>query len=495
MVKYQKPLGIFLFLALCYFPLFLHLDTLSLRQWDESRRGVNALEMATEGHWLVPHFEGHPDMYGTKPPVLVWLQAIGMKIFGVNELAIRLPSALAGLATVFLLWFFAHRILERKLAGYFAGLVLLTSQIYIDKHAAITGDYDALLTLFQTFYLMCFYLFLKREENKYLYLTGLGVLLAGWTKGVAGLFFLPALVVFVFVQKKAKFIFTNKRVYLAGLATILGILSYYFLREQVNPGYLETVWGNELGGRFFEAREGYQRPFGFYIAFLFKHQSFHPWIYLLPLGFLLSFWDKKSKDFSKLALFNILLFTLIISSSKTKFEWYILPIIPISALIVALGLEKMYHALESYLSLNGLKSIFLFSAFILAFFAYPYYKIIQKVYVFEHSGWEAEKVAYASFMKRNPDIKAYTILHPSYNGHVTFYKKQYNLKGYQIQQKILQAPRSQVQIIEDVVLAPDQYVMICEDAALKDLRQNFETEEVSRWGKCQMRRIKGKKVK
>ena len=156
-MKKQRFFGLLLLLFLCYFPLFLHLDTLSLRLWDESRRGVNAIEMATEGNWLVPHFEGHPDNYGTKPPFLVWMQAIGMKIFGVNELAVRLPSALAGVATVLLLWFFAGRVLNRPISGFFAGLILVTSQLYIDKHAAISGDYDALLTLFQTFYLLCFY--------------------------------------------------------------------------------------------------------------------------------------------------------------------------------------------------------------------------------------------------------------------------------------------------------------------------------------------------
>ena len=35
-----------LFLAAAYFPLFLHLDTLTIRVWDESLYACNALEMS-----------------------------------------------------------------------------------------------------------------------------------------------------------------------------------------------------------------------------------------------------------------------------------------------------------------------------------------------------------------------------------------------------------------------------------------------------------------
>ena len=50
-----------LFALACYFPLFFHLDHMSLRQWDESRRGVNAYEMLNNGNLLVTYFDATAD--------------------------------------------------------------------------------------------------------------------------------------------------------------------------------------------------------------------------------------------------------------------------------------------------------------------------------------------------------------------------------------------------------------------------------------------------
>ncbi|UOQ78563.1 hypothetical protein MUN84_08455 [Hymenobacter sp. 5516J-16] len=60
--------------------------------WDESRVAVNAAEMALNNNWLVAHFEGQPDLWNTKPPLLLWLQVLSIKLFGFNEVAIRLPT-------------------------------------------------------------------------------------------------------------------------------------------------------------------------------------------------------------------------------------------------------------------------------------------------------------------------------------------------------------------------------------------------------------------
>ena len=90
---------IVLFILLAYFPVFLHLEFLPIRVWDESRLANNAYEMFKNGNFLVPHFEGTPDMWNTKPPLMVILQVLCCKVFGIRELSIRLPSAIAGFLT------------------------------------------------------------------------------------------------------------------------------------------------------------------------------------------------------------------------------------------------------------------------------------------------------------------------------------------------------------------------------------------------------------
>jgi len=67
-----------LFILLISFPLFLHLDFLPLRLWDEARTAINASEMYHSGRYLIPTYNGEPDMWNLKPPLMVWLQVFFM---------------------------------------------------------------------------------------------------------------------------------------------------------------------------------------------------------------------------------------------------------------------------------------------------------------------------------------------------------------------------------------------------------------------------------
>src|SRR3954468_544174 len=87
-------------IALCSYPLFVNLGKLSLRMWDESRNAINAYEMLHDHSFFVTHFDGQPDNWNSKPPLMIWLIALFMKFFGPTTLAVRLPSALSALAAV-----------------------------------------------------------------------------------------------------------------------------------------------------------------------------------------------------------------------------------------------------------------------------------------------------------------------------------------------------------------------------------------------------------
>lgn len=73
--------------------------------WDEVAMLVDAKTISQTGadmhgyHWLQALFPSYGDY---KLPVYIWLVTLGVKIFGVSELAVRSPSALAGILTVVL---------------------------------------------------------------------------------------------------------------------------------------------------------------------------------------------------------------------------------------------------------------------------------------------------------------------------------------------------------------------------------------------------------
>jgi len=108
-------------------------------------------------------------MWNTKPPLLIWVQVFLMRILGVNELAVRLPSAFAAFFTCIVLLIFFRRHLKNFWFGFISILVLVTSYGYIDLHASRTGDYDALLTLFTKLSGLFFFAFCATKNYKHIY--------------------------------------------------------------------------------------------------------------------------------------------------------------------------------------------------------------------------------------------------------------------------------------------------------------------------------------
>src|SRR3989449_5592633 len=87
-------------LAVCYFS---NLGAIGFVGPDEPRYAWIARDMAETGDWVTPRLYGKPWL--EKPPLYYWSAAISFKLFGVNEAAARLPSAVAALlATLALAW-------------------------------------------------------------------------------------------------------------------------------------------------------------------------------------------------------------------------------------------------------------------------------------------------------------------------------------------------------------------------------------------------------
>ena len=110
------------FIGVIGIPLFWNLDALPLRVFDEARAAVNAQEMLENHEWLVPHFGGEPDMWASKPPLLIWLQSALINMIGDSEWAVRLPSAVAGFFYMFIALLFLCSALKKTTVGFPFGL-------------------------------------------------------------------------------------------------------------------------------------------------------------------------------------------------------------------------------------------------------------------------------------------------------------------------------------------------------------------------------------
>jgi len=424
--KLEIFLKILLFIVLVYFPIFIHLETLPIRVWDEARLAINSYEMNKNGNYLIPYFEGQPDMWNTKPPLMIWLQVFFMKLLGPGVLAVRLPSAIAAFFTTVVLVIFSLKYLKNYWFGLIASLVLITSYGYIHTHATRTGDYDALLTLFTSIYALSFFLFLEHDNKKYLHLFFISIVLSVLTKSVQGLMILPALFIYMIVMRKL-IILKNKWFYIDLMLCIIAIGSYYLTREHYNPGYLKAVWLNELGGRYLETLDEHKAPFMFYYNLLVE-QHYIYWYFFVPCGIAIGIFAKNER-FRRLTIFSTLLVTtywLIISLAKTKMEQYELPLFPFLSLIVAVMIYYIFNYLKDelvankYLNFNIIPYVFIF-IIVLS----PYQKIIGKVYCPKESEVEEGYYQFSHFLqdavKSRHSIKNYCVCFQDYNAHLLFY--------------------------------------------------------------------------
>ena len=89
---------------------------------DEPRFALVAKQMIDSGQWLFPH-RGN-ELYADKPPLFMWLQAIGHLFTREWRIAFLLPSLLAALGTVACVYDLGRRLWSHKI-GLYAGYALL----------------------------------------------------------------------------------------------------------------------------------------------------------------------------------------------------------------------------------------------------------------------------------------------------------------------------------------------------------------------------------
>ncbi|MCL2245546.1 MAG: glycosyltransferase family 39 protein [Lentimicrobiaceae bacterium] len=421
-----------LIIVLLFFPVFQYIDDLAIRLWDESRLAINAYEMFHSGNYLIPTYEGEPDMWNTKPPLMIWLQVLAMKLFGINEFAIRLPSALAAFFTCISLLFFAVRYVKNFWLGFICALALVTTPAFINVHAARTGDYDALLTMLLTFSCFSFFSFLETSKNKYLYFFFLSLTLAFLTKSSAALMILPGLFIYVFIKKKIVILLKNRHLYIGLLGFVILGTGYFLLREIYNPGYIDMAWKNDFGGRFLDTLGQHKKGFWFYVI-----HRFNIWLLLIPFGIFTGLLnkDQRIKNLTLFTTITAVTFFLVISSAQTKLPWYALPLYPFISILAGVFIYYIFSFIKENRKLAGyFKYNIVPYVFVCVVFFAPYVLIFNKTYKPKEDVEDFYRTSYylRDLLNGKRQGDNFTILYDEYSAPVLFYVNLLNENGKNI---------------------------------------------------------------
>ena len=118
---------------------------LSLLEGSEGLYAGIAGEMARRQEFFNLTYQGIP--YFNKPPLFFWLLNLSTSMWGDHEIALRIPGALAAVATIALVYLLGVQLISPT-AGFWAALVVATTHVFLWYGRRVL--FDSTLTFFVT---------------------------------------------------------------------------------------------------------------------------------------------------------------------------------------------------------------------------------------------------------------------------------------------------------------------------------------------------------
>jgi 4-amino-4-deoxy-L-arabinose transferase-like glycosyltransferase len=323
----------------CLVMLFSSLGSAALFDPDEGRNAEKAREILLLSDWVTPHQNFLPTL--DKPILFYWFVALCFKLFGISEWSARLPSALAALGCVFLVYRFAKRRWGLR-AALWSCLVLITSaEFFVLARLVI---FDMTVTFFITLALFSFYNATLTSDPRsarlhcFLMYAAMGV--GTLVKGLIALV-IPGMVIFFYLLLTGKWVFLRRMDIMRGVVVYSAVVAPWYLSvEARNPGYLHYFFWEEHFVRYLTPH--FNRSKTWYYFFAVLGIGFLPWTLFLPVA-VRNLWKRAFDDANVfLGLWVILTFAFF-SASNSKMPHYILPIYPPLALLTGSAMAVKFE--------------------------------------------------------------------------------------------------------------------------------------------------------
>ncbi len=324
---------------------FLGIHSTPLFDLDEGAFSQATREMFYRGDFLSTFLNGEPRY--DKPILTYWLQAISISLFGPNEFAFRLHSALAGSLWSLLIVVFTSRISTPR-TGYIAGIIMAgAAGVGLIGKAATA---DALLNLFLAGGLFCLYLYLTETKRHFLILAAACAGLAFITKGPFALLML-AVVSLLFALWSGRLqvwlgMFRQPAAWLTFL--LIGTPWYIVLYLKEGSGFFENFLGTHNLGRFTSAMEGHRGYWWYYLPVVLLIAFPFGLLFIRPLA---RFRQLIASDIGKFLLCWFLFVLIFFSFAATKLPHYMLYGMTPLFILAALSLEERRGLFLVYLPL------------------------------------------------------------------------------------------------------------------------------------------------
>ena len=251
------------------------LGQVHLFDWDEINFAEAAREMLETQQYGRVYINYVP--FWEKPPLFLWFQALSMQVFGVNEMAARLPNAVAGMLTLLVLFRIGKKLYNTQFGLIWVGTYIGSILPHFYFKTGIIDPFFNLFIFLGIYFLVLFYwkkenfqpIHLSQKPFLYLFLSGLFIGLGVLTKGpVAYLLFGLVLGVY-FIYKRFEFFIQIKHFLLLTLV-VLVVSSAWFALEVMENGLWFLVEFVKYQYRLFSTPDAGHGGFvGYHVVVLF----------------------------------------------------------------------------------------------------------------------------------------------------------------------------------------------------------------------------------
>jgi 4-amino-4-deoxy-L-arabinose transferase-like glycosyltransferase len=302
---------------------------------DEGRYAEIPREMLQGGDWLIPHINGLP--YIEKPPLQYWATAFSFELFGENEFAARLYTALCALGCLALV-FATGRRQGGEAQGWRAAAVLAGTLLFLLLGQLLTLDMS--LTFYLTASLAAF-LQAQRgartgfADRRWMLIAWAATALGVLTKGIVAAA-IPAAVLVIYSVASRDFAPWRRLYPTLGLPLFLIIsVPWHWLAARRLDDFLQFYVVHEHFARYLTPVAQRVEPWWFFVAVFVAGST--PWIVsalrVVALG-----WRSRAPGAFNEALFLwiwVIFVCGFFSLSDSKLIPYILPAMPALALLIA----------------------------------------------------------------------------------------------------------------------------------------------------------------
>lgn len=317
--------------------LFARLGELPLIEPDEGRNATIALETRDSDTWLVPTLNRLP--YLDKPVLYFGVVALSLRVFGANETAARLPSALSAAALLVLILLFSRHAYGDRTAALAVAVVASTPLVVGFARLVI---FDMPLALFTSGAILAGYVAEGRSgaARRAWYLAGAAAsAVATLIKGPVG-FLVPALVLVTFhlVERRPGAI--GRLFGPFNLLLFLALVVPWFLGVwRREPDFLHYGIIVETLGRFLTPALRRGEPIYYYGPVLLV--VFYPWSVLVPAGLACAWWGRQRLlRADRLLIVWASVVLLFFSISQSKRPGYILTAVVVLGVLIARMLDR-----------------------------------------------------------------------------------------------------------------------------------------------------------